>query len=103
MSRVVPRDSSADTLHVKGTVLLTIASGKCQYFLEVIFMPRTARKRSSSGIYHVLLRGIGQQNIFEEDMDKQRFCALKQLKDSGLSIQQISRLTGINRGVVLKA
>ena len=36
-------------------------------------MPRTARKRSESGYYHVLIRGIGKQNIFEDDDDRQRF------------------------------
>ena len=36
-------------------------------------MPRTARKRSASGYYHVLIRGIGKQNIFEDDEDRQRF------------------------------
>ena len=36
-------------------------------------MPRTARKRSESGYYHVLIRGIGKQNIFEDDEDRQRF------------------------------
>lgn len=35
-------------------------------------MPRQARKKSKSGIYHVMLRGINQQTIFqdEEDIDK---------------------------------
>ncbi len=35
-------------------------------------MPRQARKHSESGIYHVMLRGINQQQIFEdiEDCDK---------------------------------
>ena len=36
-------------------------------------MPRTARIKSKSGYYHVLLRGIGKQNIFEDDEDRQRF------------------------------
>lgn len=33
-------------------------------------MPRTARKPSMSNIYHVMLRGINRQNIFEEDEDR---------------------------------
>ena len=33
-------------------------------------MPRTARKPSLSNIYHVMLRGINRQNIFEEDEDR---------------------------------
>lgn len=32
-------------------------------------MPRTVRKKSSTGIYHVLARGINQQRIFEETAD----------------------------------
>ena len=36
-------------------------------------MPRQAREKSSSGIYHVMLRGINRQNIFEDDRDRQRF------------------------------
>jgi len=36
-------------------------------------MPRQARRKSESGFYHVLLRGIGQQNIFEDEEDNERF------------------------------
>ena len=36
-------------------------------------MPRDAREKSNSGYYHVLLRGIGRQNIFEDDEDNKRF------------------------------
>ena len=32
-------------------------------------MPRQARKKSESGIYHVMLRGINQQQIFEDEED----------------------------------
>ncbi|WP_270298282.1 REP-associated tyrosine transposase [Eggerthella sinensis] len=32
-------------------------------------MPRTVRVKSSTGIYHVLARGINQQRIFEDDAD----------------------------------
>lgn len=32
-------------------------------------MSRTVRKKSSTGIYHVLARGINQQRIFEEEAD----------------------------------
>jgi len=35
-------------------------------------MPRRARKKSSSGIYHVVLRGINKQRIFEDDQDNQK-------------------------------
>ena len=42
-------------------------------------MPRKARKKSESGIYHVMLRGINQQQIFEEPEDFEKF--LQILKD----------------------
>ncbi|MDR2569046.1 MAG: transposase [Oscillospiraceae bacterium] len=32
-------------------------------------MPRRGRARSTTDIYHVMLRGINQQNIFEDDED----------------------------------
>lgn len=36
-------------------------------------MPRSARKKSVTDIYHVMLRGINRQNIFEDDEDYRRF------------------------------
>lgn len=36
-------------------------------------MPRQARKKSESGIYHVMLRGINQQQIFEDEEDFEKF------------------------------
>ncbi len=42
-------------------------------------MPRQARKKSKSGIYHVMLRGINQQQIFEDSEDCEKF--LQILKD----------------------
>ena len=38
-------------------------------------MPRIARIKSNSNIYHVMIRGINRQNIFEEDDD--RICFMK--------------------------
>ncbi|NJD03780.1 MAG: transposase [Ruminiclostridium sp.] len=35
-------------------------------------MPRTARGKSETGIYHIMLRGINRQNLFEDNEDKQR-------------------------------
>lgn len=32
-------------------------------------MPRQKREKSGTGIYHVMLRGINRQDIFEEDED----------------------------------
>lgn len=36
-------------------------------------MPRQARVKSGSGIYHLMLRGINKQNIFEDEEDRKRF------------------------------
>lgn len=36
-------------------------------------MPRHARRKSTTGFYHILLRGVGRQNIFVDEEDKQRF------------------------------
>ena len=36
-------------------------------------MPRQARKKSESGIYHIMLRGIDRQQIFEDMEDHIRF------------------------------
>ena len=45
-------------------------------------MPRSARKKSSSGIYHIILRGINKQRIFEDDEDNLYFLnKLKTYKD----------------------
>jgi len=33
-------------------------------------MPRIARKKSETGIYHIIMRGINRQNIFDDDFDK---------------------------------
>ena len=45
------------------------------YCFRVISMPRIARTKSISNIYHVMIRGINRQNIFEEDED--RLCFMK--------------------------
>lgn len=44
-------------------------------------MPRQARRKSESGVYHVLLRGINQQQIFEDSEDFEKFLqVLKECK-----------------------
>ena len=42
-------------------------------------MPRQARKESGTGIYHVMLRGINRQDIFEDAEDYMRM--LTKIKD----------------------
>ena len=45
-------------------------------------MPRHARKRAESGIYHIMLRGIDQQHIFEDEEDNLKFLQiLKECKE----------------------
>ena len=39
-------------------------------------MPRVARIKSKSKIYHVIIRGINQQNIFSLDEDDEKFMAI---------------------------
>ncbi len=36
-------------------------------------MPRQERKISKTGIYHIMLRGINQQLIFEDEEDNIKF------------------------------
>ena len=36
-------------------------------------MPRAARVKSESGTYHIMLRGINHQSIFEDDEDCEKF------------------------------
>lgn len=36
-------------------------------------MPRAAREKSSTGIYHVILRGMNRQTIFEDEEDSIKF------------------------------
>ena len=35
-------------------------------------MPRQARRKSKTGIYHIMLRGVNQQNIFEDQEDYEK-------------------------------
>ncbi|WP_100333126.1 transposase [Bacillus alkalisoli] len=45
-------------------------------------MPRAPRKRSTTGIYHVMIRGVNRQIIFEDREDKKKFLTtLKKVKD----------------------
>ena len=39
-------------------------------------MPRQARKKSDSGIYHIMLRGVNNQQIFEEREDYEKFISI---------------------------
>lgn len=51
-------------------------------------MARQPRKKSDSGIYHIIMRGINRQNIFEDQEDYYKFIeTIKQYKEiSGYQI-----------------
>jgi len=36
-------------------------------------MPRNARQKSESGIYHIMVRGINRQDLFHDDEDRRRY------------------------------
>jgi putative transposase len=45
-------------------------------------LPRAERKKSKNGIYHIMLRGINRQDIFEDDEDREKFLeTLKRYKE----------------------
>jgi len=47
-------------------------------------MARCARKKSASGIYHIMMRGINRQDIFFDDEDYSHFLrTMKHIKENG--------------------
>ena len=40
-------------------------------------MPRQERTKSGTGIYHVMLRGINKQDMFEDDEDYLQMTSIK--------------------------
>jgi REP element-mobilizing transposase RayT len=53
-------------------------------------MPRTARVKSRTGIYHIMVRGINRQDIFHDDEDRKRY--LDTLKR--ITVENISEVLG---------
>ncbi len=51
-------------------------------------MPRKEREKSSSGIYHIMLRGINKQDIFNDQEDRLRFTTIleKNKEQSGYEL-----------------
>ncbi len=51
-------------------------------------MPRHAREKSNSGIYHLVLRGINRQDIFNDTEDRQKYLAMleKYKEKSGFEV-----------------
>ena len=60
-------------------------------------MARPIREKSGTGVYHVMLRGINRQDIFEDE-EEMLISALS----FGAGIRQLSRLTGVSFGVIQK-
>ncbi len=60
-----------------------------------MIMPRQARAKSASNIYHVILRGVNRQAIFECDADKKHFMTvLKECKEiSGFRLHAFCLMT----------
>lgn len=50
-------------------------------------MPRSSRQRSSSGYFHVIVRGVGKQILFEETSDYRFFLLLLEKKSLETSIK----------------
>ena len=105
-----------------GTVLIDNIIFTC--YTEIISCmvgDSMSRQPRVAGEYlHIIVRGIGKQLLFEDTRDNEKYLfflkkyaacqrgrflmtTLVILKSSGLSIRQIERLTGINRGVIQKA
>lgn len=60
-------------------------------------MPRQARQASETGIYHVMMRGINHQNIFEEQEDYYQFLNTLDLmaqsyESDGTPAERVSKL-----------
>jgi hypothetical protein len=54
-------------------------------------MPRADRKKSESGVYRAMLRGINRQTIFEDDEDcEKQDQQLRELSAQGCCIRQLS-------------
>ena len=82
-----------------------------EYVLTRNQMARQIRKKSGTGVYHVMLRGINRQDIFEDGLltdiiqsleKTRRNVVLRSKLSFGAGIRQLSRLTGISFGVIQK-
>jgi len=60
----------------QGTVHLVPESWLCYYGCEVMDMARKPRQESSTGYYHVMLRGINRDFFFKRDSEKRLFLDL---------------------------
>ena len=58
----------------------------------VDIMPRKARIESKSGIYHIMLRGINRQQIFEDDEDFEEDIDIEE--DEDMDDEELKKLDG---------
>ena len=56
-------------------------------------MPRVGREQSGTGIYHVMLRGINRQDIFEEPEDYWTFIKILSTVQERLEDDLVTRTT----------
>ena len=65
-------------------------------------MPRKGRETSSTGIYHVMLRGINRQDIFEgsEDYKSQSHDLRDVMIEIGSGPRQMSRISGMSYNII---
>ena len=56
-------------------------------------MPRVGREQSGTGIYHVMLRGINRQDIFEEPEDYWTFIRILSAVHERLEDDHVTRTT----------
>ena len=54
-------------------------------------MPRVGREQSGTGIYHVMLRGINRQDIFEEPEDYWTFIKILSQSEGQVLIDQVQK------------
>lgn len=95
----------------KGTVLLfgKIRTGMIRKNgRDNNIMPRHAREKSETGIYHIMVRGINRQDIFHDADDYQKYLdTLSRVKEENhfqiLGLRQIARITGLGLFVIHQA
>ena len=65
-------------------------------------MPRKGREPSGTGIYHVMLRGINRQDIFEgsEDYKSQSPDLRDVMIEIGSGPRQMSRVSGMSYNII---
>ena len=65
-------------------------------------MPRVGREQSGTGIYHVMLRGINRQDIFEgsEDYKSQSPDLRDVMIEIGSVPRQMSRVSGMSYNII---